>query len=39
VGALDECALYIARADDPAAAREQCAAIFERILGAMTVPA
>jgi len=36
IGALDECALYIARADDPAAAREQCAAIFDRILGSIT---
>jgi len=32
VGALDECALYIARTEDPAQAREQCAAIFDRIL-------
>jgi AcrR family transcriptional regulator len=32
IGALDECALYVARADDPPAAREQCAAIFDRIL-------
>jgi len=39
VGALDECALYIARAADPAAAREQCAAIFERILGALATQA
>ncbi len=31
-GALNECALYVARAEDPAAAREQCAAIFDRIL-------
>ena len=36
VGALDECALYIARAEDPAAAREQCAAIFDRILRGIT---
>jgi AcrR family transcriptional regulator len=36
VGALDECALYIARARDPAAAREQCAAIFDRILRSIT---
>jgi AcrR family transcriptional regulator len=36
VGALDECALYIARAEDPAAAREQCAAIFDRILRSIT---
>jgi len=36
VGALDECALYVARADDPAAAREQCAAIFDRMLQSFT---
>jgi AcrR family transcriptional regulator len=36
IGALDECALYIARAGDPAAAREQCAAIFDRILRSIT---
>jgi len=36
VGALDECALYIARAEDPAQAREQCAAIFDRILDSIT---
>ena len=36
IGALDECALYIARAEDPAAAREQCAAIFDRILLGIT---
>ena len=36
IGALDECALYIARAEDPAAAREQCAAIFDRILRSIT---
>ena len=36
IGALDECALYIARAEDPAAAREQCAAIFDRILRGIT---
>jgi AcrR family transcriptional regulator len=32
IGALNECALYVARAEDPPAAREQCAAIFDRIL-------
>ena len=32
VGALDECALYVARAADPAAAREECAVIIDRIL-------
>jgi AcrR family transcriptional regulator len=36
IGALDECALYIARAEDPAEAREQCAAIFDRILRSIT---
>ena len=29
IGALDECALYAARAEDPAAAREECAAILD----------
>lgn len=32
VGALNESALYVARAEDPAAAREQCVAILDRIL-------
>jgi AcrR family transcriptional regulator len=36
IGALDESALYVARAEDPAAAREQCAAIFDRILRSIT---
>lgn len=36
IGALDECALYVARAEDPAAAREQCTAIFDRILRSIT---
>ena len=37
IGALNESALYVARAEDPAAAREQCAAIIDRILhGLMT---
>src|SRR5262252_9128151 len=36
IGALNECALYVARADDPAAAREQCAAIFDRMLQSFT---
>ena len=31
IGALDECALYVARAQDPATAREECVAIFDRI--------
>ena len=36
IGALDECALYAAGAEDPAAAREQCAAIFDQILRSIT---
>ncbi len=36
VGALDESALYIARADDQAAARQQCAAIFDQILAGLS---
>jgi hypothetical protein len=32
VGALDECALYVARAADPAAARDECAMIIDQIL-------
>jgi AcrR family transcriptional regulator len=36
VGALDECALYVARAGDPAAAREECAMIIDRILRGIT---
>ena len=36
VGALDECALYVARAADPAAAREECAMVIDRILLCIT---
>jgi AcrR family transcriptional regulator len=36
IGALDESALYVARAEDPKAAREQCAAIFDQILRSIT---
>lgn len=32
IGALNESALYVARAEDPAAAREECVAILDRIL-------
>jgi AcrR family transcriptional regulator len=32
VGALDECALYVAQTDDPSAAREECTGILDRIL-------
>src|SRR6185437_773267 len=35
VGALQESALYVARADDPAAARDQCAAVFDQILAGL----
>jgi AcrR family transcriptional regulator len=36
IGALDESALYVARAADPAAARQQCVAILEQLLGGLT---
>jgi AcrR family transcriptional regulator len=36
IGALDEAALYVAGAADPAAAREECAAIFDRIVRGFT---
>ena len=36
IGALDECALYVARAEDPPAARQECAAIFNQILTSLT---
>jgi AcrR family transcriptional regulator len=36
IGALDEGALYVARAGDPSAAREECTAIFDRILRGLT---
>ena len=36
IGALNECALYVASTEDPATAREQCAAIFDRILRGIT---
>jgi AcrR family transcriptional regulator len=39
IGALDECALYVARAKDPAAAREECIAIFDQILRSITADA
>ena len=35
IGALNECALYVASTEDPAA-REQCAAIFDQILRSIT---
>jgi len=36
IGALNEPALYVATADDPAPARERCAAIFDQILRSIT---
>ena len=36
IGALDESALYIARAADTAAARQQCIAILQQLLGGLT---
>jgi AcrR family transcriptional regulator len=36
IGALDECALYVARAEDPDAARQECTAILDRILRSIT---
>ena len=32
VGALDEAALYVARADDPASAREEMGAVVHRLV-------
>src|SRR5262245_4203597 len=32
IGALSECAMYVARAQDPPAARQQCAAILQQLL-------
>jgi AcrR family transcriptional regulator len=39
IGALDECALYVARAPDPPAARQQCTAILQHLLDGLTPPA
>src|SRR5215211_8156844 len=39
IGALDECALYVARADDPPAARRQCTAILQQLLDGLVPPA
>ena len=36
IGALNESALYVARAEDPAAAREECVTILDRILRGLT---
>jgi hypothetical protein len=36
IGAPDECALYVARAEDPGVARQECTAILDRILHSIT---
>jgi AcrR family transcriptional regulator len=36
IGALDECALYVAGAEDPGVARQECTAILDRILDSIT---
>jgi AcrR family transcriptional regulator len=36
IGALDECALYVARAQDRDMARKECTAILDRILRSLT---
>jgi AcrR family transcriptional regulator len=36
IGALDECALYVARAEDPPVARQQCTAILQQLLDGLT---
>lgn len=36
IGALDECALYVARAEDPAAARQECTAVLQQLLDGLT---
>ena len=36
IGALDECALYVARDDDPAVARQQVTAILQQLLDGLT---
>ncbi len=39
IGALDEAALYVARADDPEQARTEVGAVVRRVVGALTTPA
>jgi len=39
IGALDECALYVARAADPDAARQQCTAILQQLLDGLRLHA
>jgi AcrR family transcriptional regulator len=36
IGALDECALYVARAPDPPAARQQCITVLQQLLDGLT---
>ena len=38
VGALDEAALYVARADDPAAASEEMRSVLARVIAGLMRP-
>jgi AcrR family transcriptional regulator len=38
IGALDEAALYVARADDPVAAQHEVGAVIEQLIGAFALP-
>ena len=38
IGALDESALYVARADDPTAARAECLAVFDQLMRGLAPP-
>jgi hypothetical protein len=36
LGAVSECAIYIARAEDPEAARRECTAVLQQLLDGLT---
>lgn len=38
LGALDECAMYIARAEDPEASRRECTAVLQQLLDGLAPP-
>jgi AcrR family transcriptional regulator len=38
IGALDEAALYVARSDDPVRARDEVAAVLDRLVRALAIP-
>jgi hypothetical protein len=38
IGALDEAALYLARADDPARARREVGAVLDHLIESLAVP-